>query len=52
MDLEIEFNPYLFKNKFERFGIEAIFRKYENTDNSNLYELIENLKEEFSPTQS
>lgn len=52
MDLEIENNPYFFKNKLERNGIDAILRKYENTDSYDLYQLVETLNEEFFPTQS
>ena len=52
MDLEIENNPFFFKKSLEKNGINAILKKYENTDNDLLYQLIETLNEEFSHEQS
>lgn len=51
MDLEVE-NPFSFKIKLERYGILNVLRRYENTENNELYELIQNIIEEFSPEQS
>lgn len=52
MDLEVENNPFFFKESLEKNGIHAILKKYENTENNNLYQLIENLNEEFSAEQT
>jgi len=52
MDLEINNNPYLFKQKLERYGIHNIMEKYENTNNDDLYQVIQDIYCEFYTEQS
>jgi len=52
MELEVDNHFFFLKENLIKSGIQGILTKYQNTDNDNLYEIIENLNEELFPSQT